>query len=131
MHERRWDAAAQSGRASLMTTEQLDTSTEIYSLLSALEAAEADEQMLWAQLRALEGQQRLSQESIFAMRTALSQARLANWRIKLTHAQAFDLAQAGGIKPITTRRGSRSVCIPMDTPRTVALTQIQSKYGEP
>ena len=131
MIDRRWDAASQAGRVSLLSSEQLNAYTRVYAILDWVQDHEDKEEAVWSQLRALEGQRRLSEESIFAMRLLLSQACHANWRVKLGIRQAFEEAREVGIKPIFTRRGSRSVCIPMDTPRAAALRMIQAPYGEP
>lgn len=131
MIDRRWDVASQSGRVSLLSSEELNAYSRIYAILDYVEDHMDKEEMLWAQLRSLEGQRQLSDQSIFEMRRLLSQARHANWRIKLGMTQAFEESREVGIKPIITRRGSRSVCVPMDTPRAVALTLARAPYGEP
>jgi hypothetical protein len=131
MAEDRWDVASQSGHASLFSPEEQDTFTTIYDITRALETVQDQEQTLWSQLRALEGETRLGDEAIFSMRSILSQARYTNWRIKLGITQVFDRARAVGIKPIFSIHGSRSVCIPIDTPRAVALTMTETPYGEP
>lgn len=131
MREYRWNVASQSGHASLLSPEEQDTFTRIHDQLQRVEAVQNEEQRLWAQLRVLEGEQRLNSEAVYAMRSVLSQARFTNWNIKLIVTQAFDVAQGAGIKPIFLSRGSRSVCIPLDTPRAVALTMTETPYGEP
>ena len=127
----RWQVASQSGHASLLSPEEQRVFTTINDIARAIEPAQEEEQRLWAQLRALEGADQLTDEAIFSMRSVLSQARYANWRIKLGITQMFDRTRPVGIKPIFSTRGSRSICIPMNTPRAIALTKTETPYGEP
>ena len=126
-----WEAASQSGRASLLTGEDQARFAFIYSSLRAVQESENSEQILWAQLRSMEGQARLSQTAASDMRSVLSQARLADWRVRVGFGQAREAAEQLGIRLTARREGSHSVCIPIGTPRAEALTRIASPYGEP
>lgn len=127
----RWQVASQSGHASLLSPEEQRVFTTINDIARAIEPAQEEEQRLWAQLRALEGVNYLTDEAIFSMRSVLSQARYANWRIKMGIGQMIERTRPVGIKPISSIHGSRSVCIPMNTPRAIALTKTETPYGEP
>lgn len=131
MEEDRWNAATQGGRASLLAPNDQLHFSSIYSALRAIEDAEEKEQELWAQLRALEGRQRLSEDSEFAMRTILAQARLANWRIKIEHDHALQDAGKLAILIIKSGAGSQSVCIPTASSRAEAERTTGGRYGEP
>lgn len=127
----RWDAASQSGRASLLSSDDQGQFSAIYGSLKAIQESENSEQILWAQLRSLEGQSRLSDTAASDMRSVLSQARYADWRIVLAFAQARDRAKELGIKLTADNVGSPSVCIPIGTERAAALKIVNSQYGEP
>jgi hypothetical protein len=127
----RWDAASQSGRASLLSGEDQANFSGIYGGLKSIQETENAEQVLWAQLRSLEGQARLSPTAASDMRSVLSQARLMDWRIRISFDQSRQAAEQLGIPLTLDADGSRSVCIPIGTERVEALRQINSPYGEP
>jgi hypothetical protein len=131
MDATRWDAASQSGRASLLSGEDQAHFSDIYGSLKAVQESENAEQVLWAQLRSLEEQARLSETAASDMRSVLSQARLTDWRIRVAFAQSREAAEQLGIRLTANHEGSPSVCVPISSRRAEALRQINSRYGEP
>jgi hypothetical protein len=129
----RWDAASQSGRVSLFPVGEQSAFSNIYGSLKAIEAAQADEQRWWAQLRSLEGQRHVSANMVDTLRLAASQARYDDYQVRLFYGQALDDARAMGIKPFLDplNVGPRSVCIPIRTSREEALKIIHFRFGAP
>jgi hypothetical protein len=129
----RWQSASALGRTSLFSLQEQSQFSDIYGSFQAVEDAEQLEQIMWAQLRSLEGQHHLSETTASSMRSVLSQARYSDWRISLGFAQARKKADGLGIAMISdpTLRGSNSVCVPISTPREIAIKQSGSPYGEP
>jgi hypothetical protein len=125
-----WQAATASGRASLLQQDKLAAYTNIYAHLRGVYGNEHDELVAWAQLRGLERLRSLDAASLAAMTTALQQASSADWEIRLQDTSALEFAADVGVKPSPTK-GSRSVCIPLSTPRQKALQQIRDPFGEP
>ena len=129
----RWQSASSLGHTSLFSLKEQSQFSDIYGSFRAVEEAEQIEQIMWAQLRSLEGQHHLSETTASSMRSVLSQARYSDWRINLGFAQARRRADGLGIAMILdpTLRGSNSVCVPIGTPREVAIKQSGTPYGEP
>jgi hypothetical protein len=132
MDHARWDGASNAGRASLFSPDEQTGFSDIHGSFRSIHEAQQTEQVLWAQLRSLEGQDFLSETTATSMRSILSQAKYTNWRIGIGHVQSREKALEMGIPIIPdSGKGSRSVCIPIGTPREVAIKQTGSRYGEP
>lgn len=132
MSHARFDAAAQAGRASLLTSDEQGDYAGLYASFAVIDRTQQEEQLAWAQLRGLEAMPTLSPADLVAMRSALQQAQLYAWRIRIASMQAAERAAELGITPSDDRRaGSRSICLPIATPRTEALRRLGSPYGEP
>jgi hypothetical protein len=132
MSHARLDAAAQAGRASLLSSDEQAEYASLYASFAVIDRVQQEEQSTWAQLRGLENLSTLSLADMAAMRSAAQQARLQSWRIRIASTQAAERAAELGIAPTDDRRpGSRSVCLPIATPRAEALRQLSSPYGEP
>lgn len=132
MSHARLDAAAQAGRASLLTADEQADYAGLYASFAVIDRVQQEEQSAWAQLRGLEAMPTLSPVDLVAMRSALQQARLYVWRIRIASTQAAERAAELGIAPVEDRRtGSRSLCLPIETPRAEALRLLGSPYGEP
>jgi len=129
----RWDAASQSGRVSLFPVGEQSAFSNIYGSLKAIGAAQADEQRWWAQLRSLEGQTRVSANTVDMLRLALSQARYDDYQVRLFYGETLDDARAMGIKPLVDplNVGPRSVCIATRTSREEAIKILNFRYGSP
>ena len=133
MDSYRWDAASQAGRVSLFSSQEQSQYAFLYGATKAIGGEEAHEQELWAQLRSLEGQHHISAVTAEAMRSILSQARYADWEIRLFDREATENAKAAHIPLIVDPRypPNRSVCLPIHTTRQAALKMINSEYGAP
>jgi len=129
----RWDAASQAGRVSLFSAKEQAEYSDFYGAMKLIGEEEAKEQELWAQLRSLEGRRHVSAVTAEAMRSVLSQARYADWEIRLFFAEEADNAKADHLPLVTDPRypPSRSVCLPIRTTRAAALKILNAKYGAP
>ena len=132
MPHARLDAATQAGRASLLTADEQADYASLYASFAVIDRTQQEEQSAWAQLRGLEALSTLSPADLVGMRSAVQQARLYVWRIRIASLQAAERGAELGIAPVGERRaGSRSLCLPIATPRAEALRQLGSPYGEP
>lgn len=133
MDSARWQAASNTGRANLFSLEEQTNFSDIYGSFNSVHESQQAEQMFWAQLRSLEGQHQISETTASSMRLILSQAVHTNWRIGISYAQARERALEMGIPIVVdpVYRGSKSVCIPITTPRETAIKLTGSRYGEP
>lgn len=129
----RWDAASQAGRVSLFSAKEQSEYSDLYGGIKTIGEEEAREQELWAQLRSLEGQHQISAVTAETMRSVLSQARYADWEIRLFFREEADNAKAALIPLVTDPRypPTRSVCLPIRTSREAALKMLNSKEGAP
>lgn len=117
-----YQAATQSGRASLFPVERQSLYAAVYASFAEIGVEQGEEQMRWARLRTLEGRRTLDPVAINLLREALSEARLLNWSIKLAIDQNARSLEPLKIMPTKPRSpGSRSVCLPLSTPRAEAL----------
>jgi hypothetical protein len=126
-----WDAAAQGGRAALLSEAEQAEFGRLYGQLRALSQLARDEQNAWAEIRQLEGQPDVDPQMRAAVRSALQQARLLSWNIQvdleLSEARAEKL---GIVEPKPSLKGSPAMCLPTDTPRPAAVSQINAFFGD-
>jgi hypothetical protein len=129
MQMARWQATSQAGRAALLSPNDLAQYGFVYSYMTNINAAMAEEQLDWARLRALEHLQRLTPEMAFQLNDTLQEARYINWRIGVWTTQ---IGQVADRLHLGTARNdipaSRSACIPMTTPREQAIKKSNSAY---
>ena len=121
--EARLEAATSGARTALLTGAQQAGYSEVYTNVRILAQAQDIEQLAWARLRTLETLPSIDGQSRANLVEALHEARYANFRIIVASAQSRERAKAIGIEPGRSpyRKGSRSACIPMGTPREQAL----------
>jgi hypothetical protein len=128
------DAASGGGRASLLTPDEQYSYSDIFAAFTAIDRAQDREQSAWAQLRGLEVVENLSPTELAVMRGAVQEARLQNWRVRISSKQAREFAGELGVQPAVYRiTGSQSICVDLMTPRVDALRQLGKgyDYGEP
>lgn len=136
IRETLWQAATSGARTSLLLPVEQAGYARLYELLDNFENHNNIEQLAWARLRALGILPTLEPETRASLVEALLEARYANFRIKVAAAQAHDAAKELKLKTVRSPfpEGSRSVCIPMNTPRDEAMkiaTDGREDYGEP
>jgi hypothetical protein len=121
--ESRWSASASGGRAALLSADEQAAYGEMYADFHELDDAERIEQLAWAHLRELETLPNLDAATRSRLVEALHEARYANFRIKVAGFQAADRARAlhAPAQAWKANEGSRSVCVPMNTPREEAV----------
>ena len=131
----RWEAASQAGRTSLFNPKEQSVVSGVYEDILPVDQEERQEQIAWAHLRALEDDPHPSSELLAALKLALEDALFENWVIQINIDQAALAAKALQLpKPLDVyafAKGSRSVCLPIDTPRPLALAQLRPPWGEP
>ena len=131
----RWEAASQAGRTSLFNPKEQSVVSGVYEDILPVDQEERQEQIAWAHLRALEDDPHPSSELLASLKLALEDARFENWVIQINIDQAALAAKALQLpKPLDVyafAKGSRSVCLPIDTPRPLALAQLRPPWGEP
>ena len=123
----RWQAASQSGRAALLTSEEQRGFSFIYGQLAQILLLEADERQQWSHLEALQGVAHPSATLIDPARTALSQAMADDMAIRIRIAESTTALGEIGIAPVRSPVESsfESVCLPTDTPTEVGY---QKRY---
>jgi hypothetical protein len=132
----RWQAASQAGRVSLFKGQEQSAYSAIYEDLRSLNQSEDAEQLAWARLRALEDEPHPPLQLLSDLRFALQDARFQNWAIRTDLGQIRDIAATLSLpKPrdaFAAQAGSKSVCLPLDTPRDRAVVLSGSeRFGEP
>jgi hypothetical protein len=126
----RWTAATSAGRATLLSADDQATFGQLYARLDNLTAIEVREQQAWAHLRVMEGLARVSPVMEAQLRTALADARLADWEMRLQLLDNEDFARQLKLPRVAARdRGSPSICLPIDLPRAEALRRIAAIFG--
>lgn len=130
MIESKWHAATNAGRVTLLSSTEQAQYGEIYHSLELTQQIELAEQTSWAHLRSLEEMDEVPPDAVTPLNFALTEARLETWEIRDYVVRSEDLARQLGIKPINAEYlGSVSVCLPIDTPRKVALARIAAASG--
>ena len=132
METLRWDAAAQSGQASLIPADELAGYTQIYTQLRGITDEMHIEQADWAKLRVLANLRRLPAQAVYDLNLTLNDARYRNWRIHLSTRQQVAAGRNVGVAEIPTSRfrSSLSVCVPLTASRDEGLRLSQFPLGE-
>ncbi len=132
MQTARWDATSEAGRAALLPAKELADYARMYTYMDSINAAIVSEQSNWARLRSLEHLHALTPQMLFDLTNTLEEARYLNWRVNVWITQlqtpAADLRLQRRQNDI---KGSLSICVPMDTPREIAVRESHGPYGEP
>jgi len=131
----RWEAASQAGRTSLFNPEEQSVVSAVYEDIMPVDQQERQEQIAWAHLRALEDEPHPSSELLATLKLSLEDARFQNWVIQINIDQAELAAKPLRLpRPLDVyafAKGSRSVCLSIDTPRALALAQLRPPWVEP
>lgn len=141
----RFDAAQSAGRLALLPSEEQYRFGLITAILRSFRDIQADEMEAWAKLRMLQsGADALSESDRTAIRIALQEASLLNYRTKIVIGQALPIASGYGWRPDLSRfrqmlmpfawksgRFTPSVCVPIDTPPDQANRAANLTYEMP
>ena len=131
MQMARWQAVSQAGRAALLPPDDLALYGSMYAYMTNVNAAMAQEQNDWAQLRSLEHVQRLTPEMAFQLNGTLQGARYINWRMNVWTMQLQSLFDRLHLKIVPNDvPASRSACVAMTTPRDQAVKESNSYTGD-
>ena len=132
MQMARWQTSSQAGRAALLPPDDLAVYGDMYSYMANVNAAMAEEQGDWAELRSLENLRHLTAEMAFQLTNTLHEARYINWRLNVWTTQLQSLADRLHLRTVANDiPASRSACIAMSTPREQAVRESNSPYGDP
>lgn len=123
-------AATSYGSLTALDPETQMKIATIYAGLSGFSEFEKDEQYAWAELRSISEDHKLSEADLASLRQAVQRARLAAWALNINGEQAIAAGRALGVSPARIT-GSRSVCIPMNTPFDEAAKLSGGQFGEP
>ena len=127
MQTDRWEAISQSGRAALLSADELADYGLLYNFMRHINEAMVTEQADWARLRTLEHMHRLTPEMIFELNATLQDARYMNWRIKRWMSQMAPGGMRLGLRAVKNDLpATRSACIAMTTRREQALVESHS-----
>jgi len=130
MIDAKWSAASSAGRATLLSRSELASYGVIYRNLALVQQVEMEEQTTWAHLRALEYLDPIPADAVVPLTMALTEARLDTWLVRIHFRRSIVLAARLGIRPGSMPyRGSKSVCLPVDTPRDAALRETLAQNG--
>ena len=125
-------AAARSyGSLTVLPAEQQMQISNLYSAMDQFAEIEHDEQWAWAELRSIAEDRDLSDSDKASLRQAIQRARYSAWLLRTVATQALATGKDLGVRPMPNRDGSRSVCIPMDTPFDQAVRLSGSRFSEP
>lgn len=126
------EAARAYGSLSLLPRDQQMAISAVYGSTTSFADLEKDEQWAWADLRSIADDRELSENDRADLRRSLQRARYAAWVLNVTARQASDQAKMLRIKAVPLVTGSKSVCIPMDTPfQTAVRLSGTADIGEP
>ena len=131
-----WDVAGEGGRAALLDGKEQAQLGLLYTQLREFYQLEREEQTAWAEIRQLENQPHVDPQMRAAVRSALQQARLLNWNLRVNLEQSEARAEKLGIMGEKPRlRGSPAMCLPTNTPRADAIARgnafFKDNFGEP
>ena len=126
-----WDAATANGRVALLSLEDQTTFGGIYAQLRDVHSLEQDEQKAWAEIRRLENLPDVDPQTRNAVQSALSQAKLVNFNIRVDLEQPLARAEKMGIvRNLTPKGASPSICLPLNTPRAEAIRNVEAFFGD-
>ncbi len=121
-------AARSYGSLTILPREEQMTISTLYSTMNQFADIEKDEQWAWAELRSITEDREISDSDKASLRQAIQRARYSAWLLRTTAEQAVQEAKPLGIESPVAVDGSRSVCVPMDTPYDEAV-RLSSKSG--
>lgn len=124
-------AARSYGSLTILPREEQMTISNLYSTMEQFADIEKDEQWAWAELRSITEDREVTDIDQASLRRAIQRARYSAWLLRTTTEQAIVEAKPLGVEPAHIRDGSRSVCVPMDTPRDEALRLSSRSNREP
>lgn len=130
MSTSRWTAATST--EGLLTPDEHSRLSNIYVDMNDFVVQEHDEQLAWAQLRALTYLTNVSGSERADFVRALQVGRFTNWRIHLAIEQSTENAMDLGITPDSNARpGSQSACLPMSTNPDLARRTLNLALPDP
>lgn len=122
VRDSQYRSATQSGSFNLLGDREQANYAAVYASFATYWQASTDELKAWADLRTLEKHPPPSPVLDWQLRSALQQARNARWLVESNWQLAQTAAAEAGIQPAKVPfYRPQSVCIPLNTPRDVAL----------
>jgi hypothetical protein len=128
----RWNAATASGRNSLFPSEEQEQFSVLYEIFARYDEYQGREQMVWAQLRALETWQGpLGAGAQLSFANALQEAKYYAWDLNYAGTFAVKNGRSMGLLDSQPRPNPVAICLPITTKRIEALRQLKTGFGEP
>lgn len=138
--ELRWEANSHSGRASLFSGEEQRLFDNFYFSTDQLLQYQVREEEAWSGLRALQGEDRLTPDTIHDFRKLLAEAKYDNWRILFLIHRSHQWAglmhltpdNPGNVDKADAGAARAGLCGPIDA-RPVALPEgtLIGGFGSP
>jgi hypothetical protein len=128
----RWQAATASGRNSLFSPDEQGRFSQIYRVFTQYDTDQAREQVVWAQLRALEWWQGpLGPQARLEFAQALQQAKYLSWDLHYAGTYALMDAAEMHLPKRQRERSVHSICLPINEQAADALRKLKDPFGEP
>jgi hypothetical protein len=127
----RWDAASQSGRVSLLSSDWQANFGFLYTMLRYYYGMNNDEQAVWSRLDAIAGVDRLTPEMKLSLKADIAQARFYDGSMGQVEAIIMDRAARQGLRPTNRHDAGHDICWPIDTPRQDALARVRASLASP
>jgi hypothetical protein len=136
----RWQANASGGRASLFSGDEQRLFDNYYFSTDQLLQYQAQEETVWSGLRALQGEDHLTPDTIHDFRKLLAEAKYYNWRILflIDHAgkwgEMMHLApyKPGAIDKADGVAAKAALCTPIDAkPAPLPMGSLVGGFGSP
>jgi len=127
------DAAKSYGSMTVFPRDEQMALSTLYGSMAGFAEVQQDEQWAWAELRSITEDRDITDSDRASLRQAIQRARYSAWKARIDALQALEEAAPLHIVPSDKSPGSKSVCIPMNTPFDEALKLSSKKpdYGEP
>jgi hypothetical protein len=130
MSTTRWTAATST--EGLLTPDEHSTFSNIYVDMNEFVLEEHEEQLAWAELRAMTYLANVNRFQQADFVRALQVGRFTDWRISLEIDQSIENARDLGITPAANARpGSRSACLPISMDPSAARRMASLPFREP
>jgi hypothetical protein len=126
------EAARSYGSLTVMPRPEQMAIASTYASMARFAEWQEEEQYAWSVLRSLTEDRDLTDSDLTSLRHAIQRARYTAWSLRADAIQALRDAAPLHVVPDKVTNGSKSVCIPMDTPFEEAVRRSgTADIGEP
>lgn len=126
------EAARSYGSLTVMPRPEQMAIASTYASMARFAEWQEEEQLAWSRLRSITEDRDLTDSDLSDLRHAIQRARYTAWSLRADATQALRDAAPLHVVPDKITNGSRSVCVPMDTPFEEAVRKSgTADIGEP